>query len=69
MTQRSHSVGLVVTSFADPFHSAVAQGVEEEARQQDFSIFLASTDLHLEQIDRSARSKLCAVFRGARWMG
>lgn len=41
--QRSYCVGLVVTTFADPFHSDVTQGIEEEARQHNYSIFLAST--------------------------
>jgi DNA-binding LacI/PurR family transcriptional regulator len=43
VTQRSNSVGLVVTNFADPFHSEIAQGVEEEALRHQYSIFLAST--------------------------
>jgi len=64
VTQRSHSVGLVVTSFADPFHSVVAQGVEEEARYHDFSIFLASTDLHPEQIDPEREIKVVRSFQG-----
>lgn len=49
VTQRSHCVGLVVTTFADPFHSEVAQGIEEEAQRHDFSIFLASTDIDPER--------------------
>ena len=40
---RSHSVGLAVTNFADPFHSEIAQGVEEEAQRRQYSIYLAST--------------------------
>ena len=43
VTQRSHSVGLAVTNFADPFHSEIAQGVEEEALRRQYSIYLAST--------------------------
>jgi DNA-binding LacI/PurR family transcriptional regulator len=43
VTQRSYTVGLVVTSFADPFHSEVAQGVEEAAAQHGYSLFLASS--------------------------
>ncbi len=49
VTQRSYCVGLVVTMFADPFHSEVAQGVEEEARQHGYSIFLASTGVDPER--------------------
>ncbi len=44
VTQRSYTVGLVVTSFADPFHSEVAQGVEAEASRHGYSLFLASSD-------------------------
>lgn len=56
VTQRSHSVGLVVTSFADPFHSEVVQGVEEEAQRHDFSLFLASTDIDPEREVKVVRS-------------
>jgi DNA-binding LacI/PurR family transcriptional regulator len=49
VTQRSFCVGLVVTTFADPFHSEVAQGVEEEARQHHYSLFLASTGVNPER--------------------
>ncbi len=45
VTQRSYCVGLIVPTFADPFHSQVAQGVEEAARRHHYSIFLASTDV------------------------
>jgi len=44
VTQRSYTVGLIVTSFADPFHSEVAQGVEEEAARHGYSLFLASSN-------------------------
>ncbi len=43
VTQRSSSIGLVVTNLADPFHSEIAQGIEEEALFNRYSIFLAST--------------------------
>ena len=43
VNQRSDSVGLVMTNFADPFHSEIAQGIEEEALRHGYSIFLAST--------------------------
>jgi LacI family repressor for deo operon, udp, cdd, tsx, nupC, and nupG len=49
VTQRSHCIGLVVTTFADPFHSEVAQGVEEEAQRHNFSLFLASTNTDPER--------------------
>ena len=43
--QRSFCVGLIVPTFLDPFHSEVAQGVEEWARQHHYSLFVSSTDL------------------------
>lgn len=43
VTQRSYTVGLVVTSFTDPFHSQIAQGVEEEATRHGYSIVLANS--------------------------
>ena len=43
VTQRSFSIGLVVTNFADPFHTDIAQGIEEEAIRNAYSLFLAST--------------------------
>lgn len=42
VTRRSYCIGLVVPQFADPFHSEVAQGVEDEARRHGYSLFLAS---------------------------
>lgn len=45
VTQRSFCVGLIVPTFLDPFHSEVAQGVEEWARRHHYSLFVSSTDL------------------------
>jgi DNA-binding LacI/PurR family transcriptional regulator len=49
VTQRSRSVGLVVTTFADPFHSEIVQGVEEVALRHNYSIFLASTGVNADR--------------------
>jgi DNA-binding LacI/PurR family transcriptional regulator len=59
VTQRSFCVGLVVTTFADPFHSEVAQGVEEEARQHHYSLFLASTG-----VDPARELEVVRTFQG-----
>ncbi len=40
--QRSFCIGLVVPQFADPFHSEVAQGVEDEAKRHGYSLFVSS---------------------------
>ena len=45
VTKRTNSIGVVVTNFADPFHSAIVQGIEAEAQQHDYSLFLASTPI------------------------
>lgn len=49
VTRRSYCVGLVVPTFADPFHSQVAQGIEEEARRHNYSLFLASTEIDAQR--------------------
>jgi LacI family transcriptional regulator/LacI family repressor for deo operon, udp, cdd, tsx, nupC, and nupG len=38
--QRTNTVGLVVTSIADPFYGRLARGVDEGARQADMDVFL-----------------------------
>ncbi len=44
VTQQSYAIGLIVTNFADPFNTGLAQGLEAEARQHGYSVFLASTE-------------------------
>src|SRR2546425_590213 len=42
-TRRTNTIGLVVTSIADPFLSDVVRGVEEVTRAADFSVFLSAS--------------------------
>ena len=42
-TQHTSTIGLVVTSIADPFWGDVVKGVEEVARTADFSVFLSAS--------------------------
>lgn len=42
VTQRSLTVGIVVTNLADPFHSAITQGAEDAAHEHGYSILLAT---------------------------
>ena len=42
-TRRTNTIGLVVTSIADPFLNDVVKGVEEVARAANLSIFLSAT--------------------------
>ncbi len=41
-TNRTNTVGVVVTSIADPFVAEVVNGIEEEANAQNYSVFLAN---------------------------
>ncbi|HEX9441119.1 MAG TPA: LacI family DNA-binding transcriptional regulator, partial [Roseiflexaceae bacterium] len=47
--QRTNSVGLVVTSIADPFFGDVVKGVEEVARTAHMSVFLSASQNDPEQ--------------------
>src|SRR5947209_4704001 len=42
-TRQTSTIGLVVTSIADPFFSDVVKGVEEVTRAAGFSVFLSAT--------------------------
>lgn len=43
-TQTTYTVGLLVNDIMNPFFSAVARGVEEEANEQDYSLILCNTN-------------------------
>src|SRR5262245_26569560 len=47
--QRTNTIGLVVTSIADPFYADVVKGIEEEARQAHLSVFLSASHNDLDQ--------------------
>jgi DNA-binding LacI/PurR family transcriptional regulator len=42
-TNRTHSIGLIVTTIADPFVGRVVRGIEEVARQYHHSVFLSAS--------------------------
>jgi DNA-binding LacI/PurR family transcriptional regulator len=44
VTQRSNSVGVVVTSITDPFEAEVVRGIEDSADEQGFSLLLADSN-------------------------
>ncbi len=44
VTQRTRTIGLVVTTVADPFAGAVACGVEQAANDHGYNLFLASSN-------------------------
>lgn len=58
VTKRSYSIGLIVPTFINAFNSAVAQGIEYEARKRGYSLFLASTDMDKERELEVVRSFL-----------
>lgn len=58
VTQRSFAVGLVITSFIDPFHSEIAQSIEEEAARNGYHIFLAGASDDPDQELRVVHSLL-----------
>ncbi len=43
VTQRTHTVGVVVTTITDPFVAEVVQGIEDKAQENDYSVILASS--------------------------
>jgi DNA-binding LacI/PurR family transcriptional regulator len=43
VTQRTRTVGVVVTTITDPFVAEVVQGVEDTAQENDYSVILASS--------------------------
>lgn len=45
----THSIGLIITTIADPFFMEVVSGVEQSARQAGFSVFLAMSNNDPEQ--------------------
>src|SRR5580698_5789121 len=44
VTKRTHTIGLVVTTVADPFASEVASGIEQAANDLGYSVFLADSN-------------------------
>lgn len=43
VTRKTHALGVVVTSIADPFHGEVVNGIEEVANQHGYSVILANS--------------------------
>ena len=44
VTRKTHTVGVVVTTIADPFVSEVVSGIEEAANAHGYSVFLANSE-------------------------
>lgn len=43
VTQRSHAIGVIVTTIADPFVAEVVRGIEEVAGDQRYRVFLGNS--------------------------
>jgi DNA-binding LacI/PurR family transcriptional regulator len=56
VTQRSYTIGVVVTTISDPFVAGVVGGIEEIASAQGFSVFLANSNADPEQEVRVVQS-------------
>ncbi|HVN92168.1 MAG TPA: LacI family DNA-binding transcriptional regulator [Terracidiphilus sp.] len=48
VTRRTKTIGLVVTTVADPFAGAVACGVEQSANDHGYAVFLANSNANAE---------------------
>ncbi len=56
VTQRSYTIGVVVTSISDPFVAGVVSGIEDVASRHGFSVFLANSNADPEQEIRVVQS-------------
>ena len=55
VTRRTQTIGLVVTSVADPFTSEVVSGIEQTASDHGYSVFLADSNADPEREQRVVR--------------
>jgi len=44
LSQRTHSIGLVITTISDPFFVDIVKGIDAVAQQAGISVFLATSD-------------------------
>jgi DNA-binding LacI/PurR family transcriptional regulator len=56
VTRQTRSIGLVVTTIADPFTSEVVSGIEQTANDHGYSVFLADSNADPEREKRVVRS-------------
>jgi DNA-binding LacI/PurR family transcriptional regulator len=55
-TKKTKTIGVVVTNIADPFIADVISGVEEEANEHGYSVFLANSNANPEREVRVVHS-------------
>lgn len=46
LSQRTYTIGVVVTTLADPFITRVIEGIEKTAQKADYSVFLTTSHNH-----------------------
>src|SRR5205085_3247628 len=67
--RQSSTIGLVVTSIADPFWGDVMKGVEEVAREAGFGVFLSAShndpDQEMSIIETFRRRRVDGIFVAA----
>lgn len=56
VTQRTDTIGVVVTTIADPFAAAVVEGIEEAANEHALSVLLANSHADAERELRVVRT-------------
>jgi DNA-binding LacI/PurR family transcriptional regulator len=56
VTKRTRTIGLVVTTVADPFASEVVSGIEQTANDHGYSVFLAASNADPEREKRVVQS-------------
>ena len=56
VTRHTETIGVVVTSIADPFNADVVGGIEEAANEHGFSVFLANSNADPEREMQVVRS-------------
>ena len=56
VTKRTLTIGLVITTVADPFTSEVVSGIEQTASEQGYSVFLADSNADPERERRIVQS-------------
>ncbi len=48
-TQRTHSIGLIVSDISNPFFSVLVRGAEDAAAERGYSVIISNTDEDLEK--------------------
>ncbi len=56
VTRHTETIGVIVTSIADPLHAEVVGGIEEAANEHGFSVFLANSNADPEREFHVVRS-------------